>query len=75
MINIYDLNFFICIHYLNMVANLIFSLILSNENTLYILFLLFISCENDLNNYTACDFPQQLSCCGGQNFQSYHLTG
>ena len=39
------------------------------KNTLYILFfLLFISCENDLNNYTACDFPQQLSCCGGAEF-------
>ena len=36
------------------------------KNTLYILFIfLFISCESDLNNYTACDFPQQLSCCGG----------
>ena len=64
------IQFFICIHYLNMVANLIFSLILSNENTLYILFIfLFISCDSDLNNYTACDFPQQLSCCGGAEFQ------
>ena len=48
-------------------ANLIFSLILSNEKlSLYILFsCLFISCTNDLTTFSACDSPKFIDCCDG----------
>ncbi len=36
------------------------------KNTLYILISFFlISCNSDLDTFSACDFPQKLSCCDG----------
>ena len=37
------------------------------KNVLYILISFFLlSCSNDINTFSACDFPQKLSCCEGE---------